>query len=343
MISQWKIQCIIVGLSLRWNATGSTVAGAAGATGTAANQLDHPFSVVLDSSNALYIADQTNNRIQKWIVGAASGTTIAGQSGGGWGTTSSDFDLPSAIVLDSNNNFYVADTLNNRIQYWMNAASSGSTVAGVQGRKKDVNCTLFTLMMIGPGGSANNELSLPYGIARNPISGALYIADHSNHRVMEYAFGASSGTVVAGGNGPGTSNTQLNLPIGVYFDSSSNSLIIANADGHNVVRWVLGASSWTLIAGSTNGTNGDTSMLLNYPAGVTLDSMGNVYVADRDNHRIQLFLAGQSTGITIAGITGNSGSNATMLNNPCSVALDAQLNLYVADTYNNRIQQFIRY
>lgn len=198
-------------------------------------------------------------------------------------------------------------------------------------------------MLTGSSGSANNELSLPYGIARNPISGALYIVDQSNHRVMEYAFGASFGTVVAGGNGPGMSNTQLNLPVDVFFHASTNSLFIANAHAHNVVRWVLGASSWTLVAGSTNGTNGDTSMLLSYPMGVTLDSMDNVYVADRDNHRIQLFLAGQSNGITIAGISGTSGSNATTLNSPCSIALDAQLNLYVADTYNHRVQQFIRY
>ena len=76
---------------------------------------------------------------------------------------------------------------------------------------------------------------------------------------------------------------------------------------------------------------------------VTLDSMGNIYVADRDNHRIQLFLAGQSNGTTIAGVTGRPGSNSTSLYKPYSVALDTQLNLYVADTYNDRVQKFIHY
>ena len=197
--------------------------------------------------------------------------------------------------------------------------------------------------MIGSGGNGNNELAAPFGITRDPSTGTLYISDQSNHRVMQYLSGALSGTVVAGGNGPGTSNTQLNLPVGVYFESSSNSLIIANAASNTIVRWVIGASSWTLIAGSAGGNSGNTSMLLNYPMGVTLDSMGNVYVADRNNHRIQFFPAGQSNGTTIAGISGKSGSNATMLYKPCSVTLDAQLNLYVADTYNDRIQQFIRY
>jgi hypothetical protein len=71
--------------------------------------------------------------------------------------------------------------------------------------------------------------------------------------------------------------------------------------------------------------------------------MGNVYVADRGNHRIQLFLTDQLVGTTIAGITGLHGPNSTMLDTPFSVALDSQLNLYVADTNNQRIQKFLRY
>jgi DNA-binding beta-propeller fold protein YncE len=198
---------------------------------------------------------------------------------------------------------------------------------------------LFT----GFAGAGNNELAAPFGIARNPTTGTLYITDQSNHRVMQYLSGASSGTVVAGGNGAGTNNNQLNLPVGIYLDVSSNSLFIANAGANNIVRWVIGASTWTLVAGSVSGSNGNTSMLLDYPMGIVLDSMSNVYVADRNNHRIQLFLASQSNGTTIAGVSGRSGSNSTMLFKPCAVALDAQLNLYVADTYNNRVQQFIHW
>jgi DNA-binding beta-propeller fold protein YncE len=48
-------------------------------------------------------------------------------------------------------------------------------------------------------------------------------------------------------------------------------------------------------------------------------------------------------GTTIAGVTGQSGISSTKLNQPYSVALDSQLNLYVADTGNNRIQTFLRY
>ena len=158
---------------------------------------------------------------------------------------------------------------------------------------------------------------------------------------MSYLAGASSGAVAAGGNGQGTNNNQLNYPVGVYFDGSSSSLIIANTGANNIVRWVLGSGSWTLVAGSISGSSGNTTTLLNYPVGVTLDSVGNVYVADRDNHRIQFFLAGQSIGRTIAGVTNTPGNSSTLLNSPYSMVLDGQLNLYVTDSYNHRIQEFI--
>ena len=79
------------------------------------------------------------------------------------------------------------------------------------------------------------------------------------------------------------------------------------------------------------------------PTGLTMDPMGNVYVADTANHRIQLFLVGQTEGMTIAGITATAGSNATLFSAPYSVRLDSQLNLYVADQLNHRVQKFLRY
>ncbi|CAF3056556.1 unnamed protein product, partial [Rotaria sp. Silwood2] len=93
---------------------------------------------------------------------------------------------------------------------------------------------------------------------------------------MQYSPNALSGTVVAGGNGAGNGNTELANPTGIYFDSSSNSLIIANTGANNIVRWVLGDTNWTLIAGDINGVSGNTSTLLHEPYDVTLDSWGNV-------------------------------------------------------------------
>jgi DNA-binding beta-propeller fold protein YncE len=158
---------------------------------------------------------------------------------------------------------------------------------------------------------------------------------------MQYLPGASIGIVVAGGNGQGISNLQLNNPRGLYYDSLSNSLLIANTNAHNIVRWVLGDGSWTLVAGSSSGLSGNTSLLLESPPDVKLDSMGNIYVADEGNLRIQLFLSGQSNGTTIAGVTSTPGSTSILFNTPCGLAVDSEFNLYVADIYNARVQKFV--
>ncbi|CAF3289583.1 unnamed protein product [Rotaria socialis] len=307
---------------LSWSATGTTVAGTGNGGSSATNRLSNPWTIVLDSSNALYIADQGNNRIQKWIIGYSTGTTVAGQTNGVAGATSYYLNQPNGVYVDTNSNIYVADSVNGRVQFFSSGALSGTTVAG-----------------IGGNGSTSNQLNNHCGLALNENSSTLYIADTNNHRIMSYASGAIAGTVVAGGNGAGTLNNQLYNPMAVYFDSASNSLVIANTGAHAIVRWVIGAAGWTLVAGYP-GFSGSSPTMLNNPACVIFDSLGNMYVADTSNHRIQFFSAGQRNGTTIAGVTGVPGNAANLLNNPRSIALDNQFNLYVADTSNNRIQIF---
>jgi len=160
---------------------------------------------------------------------------------------------------------------------------------------------------------------------------------------MRYLSGSMSGAIVAGTGISGPNNTQLSSPYGIYFDLPTNSLLIANVGTNNIVRWVIGASSWTLVAGNSNGAPGSSSTALYTPADVKVDPMGNVYVADVNNYRIQFFPAGQLNGITIAGVNQTSGTNATQFSGPVFIALDSQLNLYVSDAYNHRVQKFMRY
>jgi len=160
---------------------------------------------------------------------------------------------------------------------------------------------------------------------------------------MEYYIGNSSGVVVAGGQGFGLNPTQLCYPVNVYLDSPSNSLFIVNYYCNTIVRWILGDNSWTLVAGNVNGINGDTSVLLSGPSTVILDPLGNVYVSDSSNNRVQSFLLNQINGSTLAGITGINGSANNLLDYPLGITFDAQLNLYVADSGNQRVQKFSRY
>lgn len=183
----------------------------------------------------------------------------------------------------------------------------------------------------------------PVGLVLDETSNTLYIADYNNDRIMKYILGNTNGTVIAGNHGFGRNATQLYRPYGLFFDSPTNSFIIANANAGNILSWTHGANHWLLLAGSTNGTSSYLVTSLRYAMDAVMDPMGNLYIADRDNHRIQLIMNGSSTATTIAGVSSVFGNNATYLYLPRAIHLDSQLNLYVADLQNDRIQLFLRY
>ena len=188
-----------------------------------------------------------------------------------------------------------------------------------------------------------NQLNTPYGLHQNTKTKVIYIADALNHRILSYRSNISNCTIIAGGNGPGLCPSKLQSPRAIYHDFISNDLLITNADSHTVVRWSLDSNSCRIIAGNVSGAVGNSSTHLFTPVDVKLDPMGNMYVADRYNNRIQFFFANQNEGITIAGITSIEGTNSSLLRSPSGIGLDSQLNLYIVDHWNSRIQKFLRY
>lgn len=95
--------------------SGTIVAGGNGA-GTNANQLRSPLSVVVSSQGDIIVCDYMNNRIQRWNASSATGETIAGDPLAASGATSNRFNAPRAVAIDKDDNIYVADTTNLRIQ-----------------------------------------------------------------------------------------------------------------------------------------------------------------------------------------------------------------------------------
>jgi len=185
--------------------------------------------------------------------------------------------------------------------------------------------------------------NLPYGTVRDPVTNTLYVADYGNHRVIAYTSNATSAVLVAGGNGPGCNTSQLHYPIGLRLNVFTNSLIIVNGACNNIICLNLDTNNRSVLVGSEQGISGNTPTLLHGPLYIKFDPMGNLYVSDLLNYRIQFFAYGQTTAVTIAGKTLKAGSNSTLLDASWAVELDNQLNLYVADTENHRIQKFLRY
>ena len=315
------------GAILRWNPIGITIAGVTGQRGNTSNKLSTPRGIGIDWSNALYIADDGNSRIQKYSKDASVGETVAGEGSGIAGVGDGFLSRPYDVAIDLNENVFVVDSNNQRIQLWTRGSLVGKTIAGTT----------------GVVGNSANTLNYPYGIAYDSITHGIYISDYNNYRIMYYPTGVLNGTIVAGGNGQGLNTNQLSYQLSSYHDAVTNSLFISQCSTNNIIQWPLGASNWRLIAGYLNGTNSSGPSGFSCARDITLDPMGNIYVVDRDNRRLQFFSIGQSNGMTIAGITGILGANASLLNSPLSVVLDTQLNLYVSDGENHRIQKFMRF
>jgi sugar lactone lactonase YvrE len=117
----------------------------------------------------------------------STGRTVAGVTGLS-GTSAHQLNGGAAIFIDRRDDLYIADTHNHRVQKWMWGGTNGTTVAGRQD---------------GVAGISLSELNHPYGLSIDS-GGGIYIADTSNHRVVYWANGSTTGILIAGN---GTSHT----------------------------------------------------------------------------------------------------------------------------------------
>ncbi len=190
-----------------------------------------------------------------------------------------------------------------------------------------------------------HRLSLPHptGVAVDG-AGNVYVADRYNHRIRKITASGVVSTLAGSASGytdgTGTS-AKFKNPTGVAVDGAGN-VYVADYNNHGI-RKITTSGVVSTLAGITYGyTDGTgTSAKFKNPYGVAVDGAGNVYVADRDNHRIRKIttsgvvstLAGSSQGYTDG--TGTSAQFAY----PFGVAVDGTGNVYVADESNHRIRK----
>ncbi len=335
-----------------------------GGPATSAN-LYLPAVSRFDGSGNLFVLDAGNNVVRKvsatGTIAAFAFTGVAGNSGDGAAATAAQLGANArGMFVTSAGLVYVSDSTNNAIRL-INASGQISTVAGTNG----------TAGYTGDGASAASAtLSNPGGVYVD-AAGDIFIADTANNAVREVIGGvirtiAGGAAVVCAaktdtyGDGCPAAQATLVSPTDVTLDAAGN-IYILDAGDYRVRKITVATGVITTVIGSgtSHGSSGDLGLATSatiYPyntlvatalipsGGIAVDSEGDIFLADTGNNKIRMVNA---LGIinTVAGngtagpLGDNLGALSINLNLPQSVTLDANNNIYIADTQNSRIRE----
>lgn len=284
--------------------------------------LGAPRSVVYDTQGNLFLVDSRNNQISRLKpdgqLTIVAGTGQEGFAGDNGPATAALLNRPSSIVLLPDSTILVADTGNHRIR---SISPSGiiTTIAGT-----------------GIAGNAGDNGPAVASTLRNPAAlildadNTLLIADAGNHRIRRInaagVITAVAGNGKEGNEGDGGAVTQATfLRPAALLLLPDKRILIADAAAHRI-RALTPDGTITAFDAAT----------LRRPEGMTLDSIGNLLVADAD---LQQLLQVANGGYTIlAGNNKQGAATGGTLNSPSSAAVDSSGGVAIADMRNHQVQ-----
>lgn len=246
------------------------------------------------------------------------------------------FNSPSAVAMDGGGNMYVADSANNTIR---KITSTGvvTTLVGTPGVSGSSD---------GVGSAA--QFNYPTGVAVDG-DGNIYVADSGNYTIRKITPEGTVTTLAGSAGQYGSTDGSGGSALFGYFTGitvNGESILVADTFNHTIRQVATGGVVTTVVGnpgqpGALDGAG--SSALFDHPAGVTVDGVGNIYVADTSNHAIRKITAGGVV-TTLAGnpaLAGRMDGTGTvaLFNFPCGVSADAGGNVYVADTDSNTIRK----
>lgn len=139
---------------------------------------------------------------------------------------------------------------------------------------------------------------------------------------------ATTGVIVAGGNGEGDQDDQFNNPLDVLIDYRNDALIVADWGNRRVVRWPR-----------RNGESGQIIIPNVRCFGLAIDYKGDIYVVDDEKHEIRRWTIGHNQGVLVAGGNGQ-GARLNQLNQPHHIFVDDNESIFVSDCGNHRVMKW---